>query len=78
MSSGIATAWYSGQSFSFDVNLSDNQQHYIALYALDWDMQGRSESIQILDAASNIQLDQKNISNFANAAFTWSGEFPAT
>jgi uncharacterized repeat protein (TIGR01451 family) len=68
-SGSIAAAWYNQNTFSFDVNLTDGQQHYVALYALDWDNQGRSESIQILDANSNAPLDQENVSNFAGGAY---------
>ena len=40
----IAATWYSGTSFSFDVNLTDGQQHEVSLYLLDWDTGGRGET----------------------------------
>jgi hypothetical protein len=52
--SGIAATWYNPSSFHFDVNLTDGQSHRIALYAVDWDHQGRSETIQVLDAGTNL------------------------
>src|SRR5262249_40280945 len=36
----IASTWYSGSSFTIDVNLVDGNLHRVALYALDWDAQG--------------------------------------
>src|SRR4029077_13685988 len=33
----IASTWYSGTSFSFDINLTDGLAHQVALYCLDWD-----------------------------------------
>jgi hypothetical protein len=68
-SGGIAATWYNNSSFSLDVNITDGQSHYVALYAVDWDSQGRSENIQILDANSNSQLDIESISNFTGGDY---------
>lgn len=54
-----------GTSFGFDVNLTDGKTHQVALYLLDWDGQGRSESVQVTDAASGTVLDTRNVSNFS-------------
>ena len=40
--SRIAATWFNGASFNFDVNLTDGHSHQVAVYALDWDFQGRS------------------------------------
>ena len=64
----LAATWYNGSSFSFDVNISSGT-HQVALYALDWDNQGRSESIQVLDAATNAVLDARAISGFSNGLY---------
>ncbi|MGH9692189.1 MAG: hypothetical protein ACRD4C_14120, partial [Candidatus Acidiferrales bacterium] len=37
--------------------------------ALDWDNQGRAETIQIQDANTNAVLDIRNISSFANGIY---------
>jgi len=66
---GIAAAWYSAPTFSFAVNFTDGASHELALYALDWDSQGRAETIQIVDAASNNQLDIRTLSNFTNGVY---------
>jgi hypothetical protein len=64
----IAGAWYSGSSFSFNLNLDANP-HQIALYALDWDSRGRAEIITITDASTGALLDSENLSNFANGVY---------
>ncbi len=46
-SNRVAAAWYSGTSFTIDVNFIDGQAHDLALYALDWDTAGRAEQVQI-------------------------------
>ncbi len=55
-SSRIAATWYSATSFTVDVNLTDGQQHDLELYFLDWDKQGRSEQVQIANAATGAVL----------------------
>ena len=67
----IAAAWYSGTSFSFDVNIADGQSHQVALYALDWDNRGRSETVQIIDASAAQLgvLDKETITNFTNGVY---------
>jgi len=68
-SSRIAGTWYSSASLSFDVNLADGKPHRVALYALDWDNLGRSESVKIQDSTSGTTLDTESVSNFANGVY---------
>jgi hypothetical protein len=68
-SARIAATWYSTQSFSFNINFTDGNTHEFALYALDWDSQGRSETIQISDANTGAALDARTISNFSNGVY---------
>ena len=70
----IAGCWYGGASFDIDVNTTDGAAHQIALYALDWDGYGpRSETIQVLDAASASVLDSRSVSAFQNGVYeVWS------
>ena len=56
----IASAWYSVSSFNLNV-ATDGNLHQIALYFLDWDMQGRSETIQVIDTNSGAILDARSI-----------------
>src|SRR5258708_14123263 len=65
----IAATWYSSSNFNFDVNLTDGNAHQIALYALDWDSQSRSQTIQILDASSQGVLDTQNVSSFSTGIY---------
>lgn len=65
----IAACWYSGSSFEFDVELSDEQQHNLSLYFLDWDGGLRAQSIELLDGSSGAVLDQQNIAAFENGVW---------
>ena len=68
-----ATTWFSTPTFTLNMNFSDTNSHQVALYALDWDKQGRSETVQIRDALSNTLLDARVISNFTNGVYLiWS------
>jgi len=65
----IAATWYNSSSFSLDVNFTDGNTHQLALYAVDWDSQGRSETVQILDATTAAVLDTRSISSFTGGAY---------
>ena len=62
-----ATTWYSGSSFSFNVNFSDGRAHQVSIYAVDWDSSARSETISIL--SGSVVLDTRTISNFGNGVW---------
>jgi hypothetical protein len=65
----IAAVWYAtGASMTMDVNLT-NGTHQLALYVLDWDNQGRAETIQIVDKASGAVLDRRSVSAFRNGSY---------
>jgi hypothetical protein len=66
---GFASAWYSSSSFAFNVNFTDGASHQIALYLLDWDGEGRAETIQILDAQTNAVLNTQTIANFTQGEY---------
>jgi hypothetical protein len=64
---------YAGSSFSYQIKLSDGKPHQIALYLLDFDGVGRSEMVQILDAATNVVLDQQSYASFSEGIYArWS------
>jgi Divergent InlB B-repeat domain/NHL repeat len=67
-SNRIASAWYSDVSFNFDVNVG-SASHEFSIYALDWDLKGRSETIQILDQKTGAPLDTETISNFGSGVY---------
>jgi YD repeat-containing protein len=65
----IASTWFSGSTFNFDLNLTDGNSHQFALYALDWDNGGRAETIQVLNASTLAVLDSRSISSFRNGQY---------
>jgi hypothetical protein len=66
----IAGTWYSGSSYTIDVNLMDGDSHQLALYCLDWDGGGgRAETVQVLDSATGNMLDTRSISAFSGGQY---------
>lgn len=65
----VAGCLYSSGSFSFNLNLTDGQSHRISLYLLDYDYQGRSETVQITDAATNLVLASTDVNNFSKGDY---------
>ena len=68
-SSRIAACSYSATSFTVDVNLTDGQTHDLALYFLDWDQEGRSERVQLTNAATGTVLDTETVSSFESGVY---------
>jgi subtilisin family serine protease/NADPH-dependent ferric siderophore reductase len=64
----LAATWYSGPSFDLDVNIASGT-HQVSLYSVDWDSQGRSERIDVLDAVSSAQLDTRTVSGFSGGVY---------
>lgn len=65
----IAACWYTSSSETIDLNLTDGNTHQVALYLLDWDNQGRSETVQVTDAGSGSVLDTRSISSFSGGEY---------
>ena len=65
----LAACWYADNSFSIDVHLTDGQAHQVVLYALDWDGQGRSETVQAFDDATGAAVDTRTVSTFEGGAY---------
>jgi len=65
----IASTWYSTGSMSFQLGLTDNHVHQIALYAVDWDRAHRTQTIQVIDTASGIVLDTRSLASFENGVY---------
>ena len=61
-----ADCWYAYTPFSLDVNFTDGGTHQAALYLLDWDRLGRSETVRISDATNGNILSTQTVSNFQN------------
>jgi hypothetical protein len=64
----IAACWYSsglvGGSFSIDINLTDGAAHRVALYLVDWDVNGREMRVDVLDAATQHVLTTQTVQSF--------------
>jgi len=65
----VAGAWYSPGSLTIDLNLADGNPHQVALYCLDWDAAGRSQTIDILDASGGAVLDSRGVSAFGSGLY---------
>jgi hypothetical protein len=69
----IAACWYSpggvGGTFSIDVNLVDQATHSVAISMLDWDAQGRSTHISVIDALTGQLLDARTLSSYQQGAY---------
>src|SRR5712691_5719801 len=65
----IAATWYSSGSYNIDLSFSDTAQHQVAVYCLDWDYLGRTQTVSVLDGATQAVLDSRNLANFANGQY---------
>jgi glucose/arabinose dehydrogenase len=65
----IAACWYSGTSFTVDVNVADGNTHNIELYVLDWDANGRIEQIQLSNATTGAVLDTETAHSFSGGTY---------
>lgn len=61
----IAACWYSAQTFTIDVGVTDGETHRLALYLLDWDSygapHGRVQRIQAVNAITGATLDSRTL-----------------
>jgi hypothetical protein len=65
----VATSWYSATKFTIDLNITDGNAHRIGLYLLDWDSQGRSENVLVVNPANGQVLATQAASSFSGG--TW-------
>jgi hypothetical protein len=65
----IAATWYTFSSFTIDLNFNDTAQHQVGVYNLDWDFNGRTQTVSILDGSTNAVLDSQNVSSFQNGKY---------
>ncbi len=66
----IAATWFQNPVFTIDVNLTDGQAHQVALYVVDWEYAGRSQTVEIRDAVSGALLDSRALQGFRRGS-TW-------
>jgi hypothetical protein len=68
----LAAVWYSNSAFTVDLNLTDGAAHRVSAYFLDYTAMGRSERVDVLDAATGAVLDTRTVSGFAGGQYlTW-------
>ncbi len=65
----LAATWYTFSSFTIDLNFNDAAQHQVAVYNLDWDFNGRTQTVSILDGTTNAVLDSQSVSSFQNGKY---------
>lgn len=60
---------YSANSMNYNVKLNDGLFHKVSFYFLDWDNGGRTQVIEVLDAASGGVLDSRTVTAFQNGKY---------
>lgn len=66
----IAGQWGTNEpSYDIECKFTDGQAHQVALYGLDWDKNGRSQDIQVLDAESKAVLDTQDLNAYVNGKY---------
>jgi hypothetical protein len=68
----VAASWITNPNpFTIEVNISDTQEHQVALYILDWDNAngGRTGKIEVIKAANNQVLDTQTVTSFQNGKY---------
>jgi hypothetical protein len=65
----IAARWYSGGTFTINVNAGDTQAHRIGLYVLDWENSPRGETIEVLDPVSGTVLATRSVTAFSGGQY---------
>lgn len=67
-----ASTWYSWDSFTLDVKLTDGNTHQVAMYAVDYDNTGRVQLLELLDGSGNV-LNSQTMSGFSLGKYwVWS------
>jgi fibronectin type 3 domain-containing protein len=64
----VASAWY-GDQITINLVISASSAQQVAIYFLDWDLEGRVEHLDILDGSSGAKLDSRDLSNFQNGKY---------
>jgi hypothetical protein len=66
-----AACWFTATTMYYELNFSDTSAHQVALYMLDWDnyLGGRTQTVDITDAAGNSLDSARLISGFSNGAY---------
>ena len=66
----IAGQWGTNdKSYDIDCNFTGDAMHQVALYGLDWDRNGRTEDIQVIDAGNGGVLDTVDLNTYVNGKY---------
>ncbi len=65
----LAACWWSEGSFTIDVSLAGEETRRVAFYCLDWDGSERSQTLEVLDAATGAVLDTRSLSAYAQGKY---------
>jgi hypothetical protein len=65
----VAGCWFADPSFLADVNFVDGRTHRLTVYCLDWDTTARSQTIDLLDAATGSLLTSQSITAFNRGTY---------
>jgi hypothetical protein len=69
LTTNTATGWYTSSSMTFDVDVTDGNTHKLSFYAVDFDHQGRAETITLKDAGTGSVLDTESINTFDHGQY---------
>jgi len=69
VSDRAASTYYNWPGFTFDVNLLDSQPHRVAIYSVDWDNGGRSQTVAITDPSTGSTLDSRTMNGFQGGQY---------
>jgi subtilisin family serine protease len=64
----LAAAWY-GSSFEFTINMTDDQPHDVAFYALDWDSTTRAQRFDVYDNLGGQLLASHTVNGFHDGQY---------
>ncbi len=65
----IAACWFSDTAFDIDVGTTDDKEHQVAVYFMDWDALGRAVKVEVRDAVSDAVLDTQTVMDFKNGKY---------
>lgn len=60
----VAACWYAVNGFDVNVNLNDGQPHKVSFYFLEYGPGGRTQRIDVIDAATGVLLSTTNLAGF--------------
>lgn len=66
--SRVASCWYSSGWFDVGLSFTDGSTHRVAIYVCDWDMRGRAQTVELLDA-SGVVLNSQSVTGFSGGQY---------